>query len=176
MIAPIGETGRATGLADGGTIGSSRLPMAHIPCGVRVGTCQEGPVNTFIVDLKHRPGELAKVTETIAQKGIDITAFAGVTCGDSGEVAVITNDEAGTRRALSDAGYHVREIELASVSLPNRPGSLAETARKLANAGINIEAALPTGMAGGNVTVAFATDQPAKAKNLLSERVEAGVR
>ena len=150
--------------------------MTHIPCGVRVGSRQEGQVNTFIVDLKHQPGELAKVTETIAQKGIDITAFAGITCGDSGEIAVLTNDEAGTRRALSEAGYHVREIELASASLPNRPGSLAEAARKLANAGINIEAALPTGMAGGNVTVAFATDQPEKARSLLGATAQAGVR
>jgi hypothetical protein len=133
-------------------------------------------MNTFIVDLKHRPGELAKVSESIAQKGIDITAFSGVTCGDSGELALITNDETGTRRALSDGGYHVREIELASVSLPNKPGALAEIARKLANAGINIEAAMPIGMVGGNVTIAFATDQPAKARSLLSEPVAAGVR
>jgi hypothetical protein len=133
-------------------------------------------MNAFIVDLKQRPGELAKATETIAQKGIDITAFAGVTCGDSGALALMTNDEAGTRRTLSEAGYHVREIELVSTPIANRPGALAEVARKLANAGINIEAALPTGMAGSNVTVAFATDQPAKARQLLGERVEAGIR
>jgi len=132
-------------------------------------------MNTFIVDLKHRPGELAKVTEAIAQKGIDITAFSGVTCGDSGSVALITNDEAGTRRALSDAGYKSREIEVVSASLVNKPGSLAEITRKLANAGINIEAALPTGMSGGSVTVAFATDQPAKARSLLSEGIPSAV-
>jgi hypothetical protein len=131
-------------------------------------------VNTFIVDLKHRPGELAKATEAIAQKGIDITTFSGVTCGDSGSVAFVTNDEAGTRRALSDAGYHPRELELVSASLANRPGELAKVARKLANAGINIEVALPTGMSGGNVTVAFATDQPSKARGILSEAIPAG--
>jgi hypothetical protein len=131
-------------------------------------------MNAFIVDLKHRPGELAKVTEAIAQKGIDITSFTGLTCGDSGTVAFITNDEAGTRRALTDAGYKAKELELISASLVNRPGTLAEVARKLANAGINIEAALPTGMAGGNVTVAFATDQPAKAKSILSEPAAVG--
>jgi hypothetical protein len=131
-------------------------------------------MNAFIVDLKHRPGELAKVTEAIAQKGIDITSFAGLTCGDSGNVALITNDEAGTRRALSDAGYHPRELELVTTSLSNRPGSLAEVARKLANAGISIEAALPTGMAAGSVTVAFATDQPAKAKGILGQSAPVG--
>jgi len=133
-------------------------------------------MNTFIVELKHRPGELAKLAESIAAKGIDITSFSGVTCGDSGSVALVTNDEAGTRRALQDAGFHAREIELVTASLPNVPGALAEVARKLANAGINIEAALPTGMTGSNVSVAFATDQPAKAKTIVSERVAVGVR
>jgi hypothetical protein len=133
-------------------------------------------MNTFIVDLKHRPGELAKLAESIAAKGIDITSFSGVTCGDSGSVALVTNDEAGTRRALQDAGFHAREIELVTASLPNVPGALAEVARKLANAGINIEAALPTGMTGSNVSVAFATDQPAKAKTIVSERVAVGAR
>jgi hypothetical protein len=133
-------------------------------------------MNTFIVDLKHRPGELAKLAESIAAKGIDITSFSGVTCGDSGSVALVTNDEAGTRRALQDAGFQAREIELVTASLPNVPGALAEVARKLANAGINIEAALPTGMTGSNVSIAFATDQPAKAKTIVSERVAVGAR
>ena len=131
-------------------------------------------MNVFIVDLKHRPGELAKVTEAIAQKGIDITSFSGVTCGDSGSLALVTNDEIGTRKALLDAGYRARELELVSASIGQQPGSLAAVARKLADAGVNIEAAMPTGMSGGNVTIAFATDQPAKAKGILSEPVGAG--
>lgn len=133
-------------------------------------------MNAFIVDLEQRPGTLARATETIAQKGIDITGFAGVTCGDSGALALLTNDEDGTRRALSEAGYHVREIELVSAQIAGRPGSLAEVARKLADAGINIEAAFPTGMTGSNVTIAFATDQPAKAREVLGDRAETGVR
>jgi hypothetical protein len=41
--------------------------------------------------------------------------------------------------------------------------------RKLANAGVNLVAAIPTGMSGGNVHVAFATDNPSKAKEALGE-------
>jgi len=111
-------------------------------------------MNLFIVDLKHQPGELAKATEAIAQKGIDITAFSGVTCGGSGTIALLTSDDAGTRRALTDAGYHPREVEVVTTTIPNTPGSLAATARKLANAGVNVEVALPTSMAEGKVTLA----------------------
>jgi hypothetical protein len=131
-------------------------------------------MNIFIVDLKDKPGELAKATEAIAHKGINISAFSGITCGDQGKVAFLTNDEVGTRKALSDAGYRAHEVEAVTTTLENRPGALAETARKLANAGINIEVALPTSMPGSNVSLAFAVDQPAKARNILGVREPVG--
>ena len=130
-------------------------------------------MNTFIVDLKNKPSELAKVAEAIAQKGIDITGFSGSTCGESGTLALITNDEAGTRRALTEGQWKFRTIELVEASLANRPGSLAEVARRLAKAGVNIEAAFPTGMAGANAHVVFDTDNPEKAREALRQVVGA---
>jgi hypothetical protein len=132
-------------------------------------------MNIFIVDLKHQPGELAKATEAIAQKGINITAFSGVTCGSSGTIALLTSDDAGTRTVLTDAGYHPREVEVVTTAIPNTPGSLAAIARKLGNAGINVEVALPTSMADGKVTFAWATDQPAKARGVLGVTEPVGV-
>jgi hypothetical protein len=131
-------------------------------------------MNLFIVDLKDKPGELAKATEAIAHKGINITAFSGITCGDEGKIALLTNDEVGARRALTEAGYKPREVEVVTTTLEHQPGTLAETARKLANAGINVEVALPTVMSGGNVTLAFAVDQPAKARQILGSREPVG--
>src|SRR6266487_481693 len=49
-----------------------------------------------------------------------------------------------------------REIELVTASLENKPGSLAAAVKKLADAGINIDAAVPTGMGGSTVSVSFA--------------------
>jgi hypothetical protein len=134
-------------------------------------------MNAFIVDLTNKPGELARLTDAIAQKGINITSFAGATAGGMGSVVLTTNDESGTRKAITDAGFRAREIELVMAQLEHMPGSLAAAAKKLADAGINIEAALPTGMAGDKVSVAFATDQPAKARELLgmSEPASVGV-
>ena len=87
----------------------------------------------------------------------------------------MTNDEAGTKSALQAAGAKSRGVELVVASLANQPGTLAEIARRLGNAGVNIEAALPTGMEGGNINVAFATDNPAKARQVIGERVAVGV-
>lgn len=132
-------------------------------------------MNIFILDLAHKPGELAKAAEAIAQKGINITAFSGATCGDRGSVAILTNDEMGTRKALGEAGYKARELEVVTASLEDRPGALAQTARKLADAGISIEAAVQTGMSGGKVTLAFATDNPMKARTVLGAGEPAAV-
>lgn len=129
----------------------------------------------FIVDIQDQPGELARVTEAIAQKGINITAFTGLTTGASGAVLLATNDEEGTRRALADAGCQVRDVELVAASIDHKPGGLAAAARKLADAGINIQAALPMGMSEGKVSIAFATDQPAKARELIGAAEPAGI-
>ncbi len=128
-------------------------------------------MNAFIVDLTNKPGELARVSEAIAQKGINILGFSGVTCGDSGSIVLMTNDEAGTRSVLSAAGCASREVELVVASLAHQPGTLAAIARKLADAGVNIEAALPTGMDGGNINIAFATGDPAKAREAIGDKV-----
>jgi hypothetical protein len=133
-------------------------------------------MNAFIVELENKAGELARVTEAIAQKGIDITGFAGTTAGKSGSVVLITNDEAATRKVLAEAKVRVHEAEIVPAALDARPGSLAEAARRLADAGVNIEAAMPIGMAGDKITVAFATNDPAKARGALAEAVATGIR
>ncbi len=132
-------------------------------------------MNAFIVELKNQKGEVARITEAIAHKGIDITGFAGVAIGDKGAVVLITNDEASTRKVLSEAHATVREVEIVPAALDARPGSLAEATRRLADAGVNIEAAMPIGMAGEKVTVAFATSDPAKTRTVLGE-APAGIR
>ena len=131
-------------------------------------------MNAFLVELKNQPGALAQVTEAIAQKGIDIVSFSGATSGSSGTVALITNDESATRRVLADGGFTVREIELVTAALAQRPGTLAAAARRRADAGVNIEAALATGMSDRGVHVAFATDDPARARQALGDQVLAG--
>ena len=136
---------------------------------------ERNQMNVFIVDLAHKPGELAKAAEAIAHKGINITAFSGSTCGGSGSVAFLTNDEMGTRKALGEAGYRAKELEVVTASIEDKPGALAKTARKLAEAGVNIEFAMPTGMSGGKATLAFATDNPSKAKSIIGSGEPVGV-
>lgn len=125
-------------------------------------------MKAFLVDLENKPGSLARVAEAIAAKGINIEGISGTTGDKSGRVAIVTRDEAATRTALSEAKASFKEMEATETSMRHEPGTFAKAARRLADAGINVEAIFPTGMQGQDVTVAFVTDQPAKAKEVLA--------
>ena len=126
-------------------------------------------MNAFLIDLDDKPGELARVTEAIAAKGIDLTGVAGAPTGGHGVVALITNDEAGTRSVLAAGGFRVREVEVVPAAIEARPGGLAVVARRLADAGVNIAAAFATGMSGDRITVAIATPDGAAARAALGD-------
>ncbi len=61
-------------------------------------------MRAFIVELQNSPGSLATITEAIAEKGINITNVVGATCGGSGSLGLITNDETSSRRLLPALG------------------------------------------------------------------------
>jgi hypothetical protein len=125
-------------------------------------------MNAFLVELENKTGELARITEAIAAKGVDIRGVSGSTCGSSGSVALITDNDATTRSVLQDAKAKFRELEPTEAAIGTRPGSLAKAARRLADAGVNIEALMPLGMEGDHIKVAFVTNDPAKAGQILS--------
>ena len=126
-------------------------------------------MNAFIVEAQNHPGELARVAGAIGDRGVNITTGAVLATGTSGAFGFLTNDEAGARNALRDAGIDFREVEVIPVSLPDEPGSLAKAAKRLADAGVNIEFAIPSGMSGGKVTVAVGVDRMEAARTALSE-------
>jgi hypothetical protein len=125
-------------------------------------------MNAFLVDLDNKPGSLAAAAEALAAKGVNILGVSGTSCGDGGRAAIVTADDATTRTALQDARIKFKEMEATEVSLRHEPGSLAKAARRLADEGLNIEAIFPTGMTGDDISVAFVTSNPAKAKEALA--------
>jgi hypothetical protein len=124
----------------------------------------------FLVELENRPGAAAALTEAIAERGINVVGGAGLASGTAAQLALATNDDAGTRRLLLARGDKFREIDLVAVNLADKPGSLAKACRALGNARINIEALFL--MVGGEdgARVAFATDDPAKARAALGAK------
>jgi hypothetical protein len=126
-------------------------------------------MSAFVINLENRPGSLTRVAEALGSAGVNITAIAGATSGGQGVIGLTVDDESGARSALDGAGLSYDTVELAMVSLEDRPGGLAEAARRLSDAGVNVELLLVTGRDGPNVTVAFGVADPATARSALGD-------
>ena len=128
-------------------------------------------MNAFIVEAKNQPGKLAEVTKAIADKGVNVITGAVIGIGQAGGFAFISNDESGTRTALRDANYSFREVEVMPISVADEPGALAKIAKKLADAGVNVEVLLPTGMSGNKMTLALGVDKIDAARKAIGAEV-----
>jgi hypothetical protein len=124
-------------------------------------------MDAFLIDLENKPGELARIAEAIAAKGVNITGLAGSTCGQSGRVTITTADPAATHQVLGDAKASYKVYEVIETALADTPGTLASALRRLADRAVNVEAVLPTGMSGSNMQVGFVTNDPARAREAL---------
>jgi hypothetical protein len=124
-------------------------------------------MDAFLIDLENKPGELARIAEAIAAKGVNITGLAGSTCGQSGRVTITTADPVTTRQVLGDAKASYKVYEVTETGLADKPGTLAQALRRLADRGVNVEAVMPTGMSGSTIQVGFVTSDPARAKEAL---------
>ena len=97
------------------------------------------------VMLEDRPGTLADLGEATGRAGVNIEGVCGVSSGGTAEFHILVEDAEAARRALQDAGFEVSgERDVLVVDVENRPGTMAEVARKVANAGANIELAYTT--------------------------------
>jgi hypothetical protein len=128
-------------------------------------------MHAFIVEAQNRPGELARVAGALGDRGINITSGAALGLGAGGGFGFITNDEAGTRTALQGSGINFREIEVIPVAMADEAGELARVARKLGDAGVNIEFVVPIGMSGGKTNVALGVDKVEAARAAVGERM-----
>lgn len=97
------------------------------------------------VVLEDRPGELAKLGEAVGAAGINIEGMGGDAREGRGVLHILIEDAPAARAALSGAGIEVQEERDALVvEVEDRPGTMGEVARKLADAGVNIDLAYAT--------------------------------
>ncbi|MCR4404728.1 MAG: hypothetical protein NUW06_05590 [Candidatus Acetothermia bacterium] len=123
----------------------------------------------FRVSLPQRPGELARLTAELANKGVNLKAVAGIAEANKATIALVGHDVNALRQALQDARIRFEELELLTVELEDQPSALADLAAKLGDGGINLTSIYIVGREGTKVQVGFTTDQPAKAKKALGQ-------
>jgi len=126
---------------------------------------------TFIVEAANRPGELARVSDVIAQRGVNIEAW-GLGYGSHGALAFLGRDEKGIKSALTAEGISYKEVPCLTIWLDNKPGTVAEATKRLTLAGVNIEFFVPVEhMPDGRATFAIGVDKIDVARDALSDHL-----
>ena len=96
------------------------------------------------ISLEDRPGTLADLGEALGKAGINIEGLCVVTSEGRAIGHVLIEDATAARTALESAGIKVEgEAEPLIWETPpdavDRPGAMGESARIVANAGVNIQ-------------------------------------
>jgi hypothetical protein len=95
------------------------------------------------VALEDRPGQLASLGEALGKAGVNVEGMSAVTHEGRGIIHVLVEDVAAARAALEGAGIKVEgETEPLLIDMTadaDRPGALGEIARKIADAGVNVQ-------------------------------------
>ena len=94
----------------------------------------------LVIDIENTPGALAQVAAAISDAGVNIAAVTCVGPGERAELHILVPHAEAARHALAISHLAVtREREVVVVEAQDRPGVLADLARKIAKAGINLD-------------------------------------
>jgi hypothetical protein len=124
-------------------------------------------VKEFKVFVKDKPGELARVTEALAEHAVNIRAIASEGGHENSFLRIVTSDVVTTEKAFKLAGIKYEANDLFTVELMDRPGELAKIARRLARAGVNVESIYILGSKNAKTEVGMVVSDMEKAKTAL---------
>jgi hypothetical protein len=98
------------------------------------------------VILKHAPGTFADLGELLGKNNINMEGVCGIPLNDEAIIHILVEDATKARSVLEQAGYKVtaeREVIILTgkpgINVLDQPGTGGRIARKLADAGVNIE-------------------------------------
>ncbi len=89
--------------------------------------------------LENRPGTLARVCDALSKEKINIYALSTSDTVDHSVLRMVVSDPRKALLLFEEHGTLVVEDDVLMIDGDNKPGSLADIARKLANVKVNIE-------------------------------------
>src|SRR3954451_7658110 len=94
----------------------------------------------LVIDVDNAPGALSQVADAISDAGVNIAAVTCIGPGERAELHILVPHAEAAKHALAISHVAVtREREVVVVEAEDRPGVLADLARKVARAGINLD-------------------------------------
>src|SRR5688572_18835241 len=122
-----------------------------------------------LIQLGHNPGDLARVADALARRGVNIKAISAMSIGGTALTRILPDDIVAARSAFEAAKIRFTESEVNVVLLENKAGVLANVTSRLGDAHVNLEALYVTGITDDLVELAVVSDNPKKTKAILAE-------
>ncbi|QLH75032.1 MAG: hypothetical protein HPY73_05985 [Methanomassiliicoccales archaeon] len=121
----------------------------------------------FDVFAQDKPGEIARITEIMAKKAVNIRGIATDLGHGKPVIHIITDDDATARSALKAAGIEFIEKDIIVMAVLDKPGELHKITKKLERGGVNIESMFILGARLPVEEVAMTVDKVEQAKEIL---------
>jgi len=119
--------------------------------------------------MPNRVGLLSEISSAVADAKINIDAVHAYEVEDKACFMLITDSNAKTKKALSPLGVEIEEEDVVTVEIPNKVGELQKVAKRIADAGININYIYGTAGAGRLSTCVFKTADDKKAIKVINK-------
>jgi hypothetical protein len=95
----------------------------------------------LVIEVDNRPGVLAQIAAAISDAGVNLAAATCVGMGDRAELHILVPHAEAARHALAITHQAVisREREVVVVEVEDKPGALADLARIVAEAHVDLD-------------------------------------
>ena len=94
----------------------------------------------LVIEIENEPGALARVAAAVSDAGVNLAAATCIGPGNRAELHILVPHAEAVRHALAITNVAVtREREVVVVDVEDRPGELADIARRVAKEGINLD-------------------------------------
>jgi hypothetical protein len=94
----------------------------------------------LVIDVENTPGALADVAAAISDAGVNIAAATCIGPADRAELHILVPRAEPVKHALAISHLAItREREVVVIDVEDRPGVLADLARKIARSGVNLD-------------------------------------
>ena len=119
--------------------------------------------------MSNKVGLLSEITRAIAGAKVNIRSICAYAMENKAFFMPTTDSNPKAKKALAPLGVGIEEKDVVEVELPNKSGELEKVAKRMADAGIDIEYMYATAGAGKSTTCVFKTANDMKAIKVINK-------
>ena len=119
--------------------------------------------------MSNKVGLLSEVPTAIAGAKVNITAICAYAMDNDAYFMLTTDSNVKAKKALAPLGVTLEEEDVVEIEVPNKAGELQRVAKRLADAGIDVEYMYATAGGGKTATCVFKTADDKKTIKVINK-------